>query len=289
MSSSVPIVVNGLGDAEVIEFEAALESTVQTLKHHIADVHRIAPGCQVLLKGETLLSDGECIRNLLEGDSGPLSLTLILSTEEPEEAYVKLSARSSEKLAALEAIGSWFSRGTGDERAIRAVAAQFAECGPPLKKPGPSSVQQLAAKTLQEIAMRGDDVAVAEVISFLDSRGQVQEIAFMTLPGVVETGDERALTALYKYLEHDHESVRNHAFASLEGVAGKGNADAIAQTVKLLSHPEPGVRESAAQCLGKIAEKSDKHTILALSEVKDDPVGCVKRAATQALEMLAAE
>lgn len=284
MSSSVRILVSGFGDAEVVEFQVTPDCNVQLLKHHIADVRRIAPGCQTLVHEDSVKSDSECVRDLVAQGCDVLSFTLILSNEGLEKVYGKLQQT---KLDALEALGMWFARGTGDERAIRAVIAQFEACGPPTKKPGPSKVQLLAAKTLQDIVVKGDDLAVAEVIKCLDlKRYMAQQVAFMALPSIVEKGDARALDALGKYLEDGNESVRKSAFASFAKVAGQENSHATALVMHLLSHREPGVRESAALCVGQIATKGDQLVIRALNEISSDSVGCVKRAAAQALENL---
>jgi len=288
MSSSVRIVVSGIGDAEVIEFQVAPDDTVQMLKHHIADDLRIAPGCQKLVLEDSVKSDSECVRDLLTQDCEVLSLTLVLSNEGLEELYEKLQEFSTAIEAALDAMGMWFSRGTGDERAIRAVIAQFEKRVTLTKMPGPSKEQLLAAKTLQNIVVKGDDFAVTEVIKCLDQKRSylAREVAFMVLPSIVEMGDARALDALGKYLEDSDENVRKSAVASFVKVAGQDNSQATALVINHLSHPEPGVRESAALCVGQIAMKGDPRVIQALNEISKDPVGCVKRAAAQALEQL---
>eukprot|EP00927_Polykrikos_kofoidii_P012327 TRINITY_DN15313_c0_g1_i3.p1 TRINITY_DN15313_c0_g1~~TRINITY_DN15313_c0_g1_i3.p1 ORF type:complete len:294 (-),score=40.57 TRINITY_DN15313_c0_g1_i3:129-1010(-) len=285
-SSSVLISVCSIAaDADVIEFNAEPNTTVLALKFHIADNFRIAPGSQNLVRNGCVISDSECVGNYVGSCSDTLSLTLVLSTEEIETAYDELRTNS---LDALETLGTWFSHGTGDERAILAVTAQLDRTGPPRKKPGPSRVQLMAVKTLKEIVTKGDDLAVAEVIKRLDNRGLVQEAAFLALPEVVDEGDERALSALYQRLKDPNERVRTRAFAAMVGVAGKGNPYAIAEVIGLLSHCDPGVRASAAICLGEIANKGDVTSIAALNELKGDRVGCVLRAAAESLEILAA-
>jgi len=291
MCSSVNVTIHGIGAEEVVDFKVSTETTALALKHHIADVHRIAPGCQVLVCRESVIGDGTCVRDLLEDDCDTLSLLLVLSNEELEQAHERLrTCPYGEKLEALAHIGQCFSRGTGDDRTIEIVIAQFEQCGPPCKLPGPSKVQSLAVKILEEIVTKGNDFAVAEVIRRIDAGPdlRVQHVAFLALPSIVERGDKRALAVLYAYLEHGDESVRTRAIGSLVAVAGRGNASAIAAVIQRLSHQEPGVRESAASCLGQIAEKADENATQALRKLMDDPVGCVKRAAVQALATLTA-
>merc|ERR1712232_512551 len=105
--------------------------------------------------------------------------------------------------------------------------------------------------------MGGDVQAIDDVSARLeDMHGRVRLEAARAL-GAVGRGDDRAITAVVKRLQHAEAQIRDAAVEAMEKVADKGDVRAIAAMRPPLAHADQGVVEAVQAALLQVNPDCD--------------------------------
>lgn len=315
----------GLG-GKIIDFVADPSSTVKDLKVRIAEHLNIAPLCQCLIVGSTMMLDSECLSSQHNHDdvrhdqsqyfdastNANVDITLILSTNEvftrASNNKVAIRRATVETVAhvshldpdrAVEMLDVYCSDLDQKVRfaALRALA-QVVPCNNDfvfttlckhLDHEDPFDRSE-ALEALFKALQRRDQRTSAEVTS-LEERCPLIVTMFMRLVASAQSSHDvgayrHGIAALCVCLENSNENVRSAAVNAFAKVVPLGDTFANAEVLKSIGRTRGFAKQTALGVLTHIALKDDPLTIDALCKCLEDWDERVRSAAAKALRCL---
>lgn len=225
--------------------------TVLDVKANICKHWRIPPLCQQILKGTTILDDGQDIHSCFEKGQD-ISLTMLISFD---KINLDLSKGPSERrVTACETLCQLIQCQSYSQalksQAGKAIVCLFQE-GIELE----CTVKCLAVKALGFLAQQGTSDVVSVLCACVsDSNHQVRNSAVKSLRLLQEEHHEDAFLLLSPYLDHHQWQIRCAAVKGLDSFAKVGNQDIISVVSALLTDPDDSVQMVARTAYNRLAQ-----------------------------------